>query len=127
EAAQQDVRPPTSSTAPLTTQVSHDADSSSPLAVAEVTPSDAVNPPDEGSRVLPDDDPDRTTPPACHYLVGASSVTPQWGVLGKLGTESIALDLNGCNTLSLFGVQGGGKSYTMGTILEMAVQHISGI
>lgn len=65
--------------------------------------------------------------PSCSYLVGAGQMTPQWGLLGKLGADPLALDLNGCNTLSLFGVQGGGKSYTMGTILEMAVQPIPGI
>jgi hypothetical protein len=66
-------------------------------------------------------------PPSCNYLVGDTHLTPQWGVLGKLGSESVGLDLNGCNTLSIFGVQGGGKSYTMGSILEMAVRPIPGL
>lgn len=65
--------------------------------------------------------------PTYHYLVGDTKMTPQWGVLGKLGNDRIALDLNGCNTLSIFGVQGGGKSYTMGSILEMAIQPLSGL
>jgi hypothetical protein len=65
--------------------------------------------------------------PSYRYLVGSSKPTPQWGLLGRHGGESVALDLDGCNTLSLFGVQGGGKSYTMGTIIEMAVRSIPGI
>jgi DNA phosphorothioation-dependent restriction protein DptH len=65
--------------------------------------------------------------PTYHYLVGDTRPTPQWGVLGKYGGDSLALDLNGCNTLSLFGVQGGGKSYTMGTILEMALRELPGL
>lgn len=66
-------------------------------------------------------------PPQCHYLVGDTQITPQWGILGKLGADTVALDLNGSNTLSVFGVQGGGKSYTMGSILEMAVQPLAGV
>jgi len=65
--------------------------------------------------------------PTCRYLVGDSRFTPQWGILGRLGSDQVALDLNGCNTLSLFGVQGGGKSYTMGTILEMAIRPLPGL
>ncbi|TAK28174.1 MAG: ATP-binding protein [Chloroflexota bacterium] len=65
--------------------------------------------------------------PNCHYLVGDTKLTPQWGILGKYGGDSVALDLNGCNTLSLFGVQGGGKSYTMGAILEMALRKLPGL
>ena len=34
--------------------------------------------------------------------------------------RKVALDLNETHTISLFGVQGGGKSYTLGTIAEMA-------
>jgi hypothetical protein len=47
-------------------------------------------------------------------------MTPQYGVLGRSGSQKVALDLNGCNTISLFGVQGFGKSYTLGVIAEMA-------
>lgn len=66
-------------------------------------------------------------PPTYGYLVGASAPTPQWGVIGKRNSDVIALDLDGCNTLSIFGVQGGGKSYSMGSILEMAVRQIPGL
>jgi hypothetical protein len=37
------------------------------------------------------------------------------------------LDLNGTHTISLFGVQGGGKSYTLGTMIEMACMAIPNI
>jgi DNA phosphorothioation-dependent restriction protein DptH len=53
-------------------------------------------------------------------LLGATEMTPQYGVLGKAGSQKVAIDLNGCNTISLFGVQGFGKSYTLGVIAEMA-------
>ncbi len=59
--------------------------------------------------------------------LGASERTQQFGVIGRAGSAKVALDLNGCNTISLFGVQGFGKSYTMGVIAEMAVQPMPGI
>jgi len=37
------------------------------------------------------------------------------------------LDLNQTHTISLFGVQGGGKSYTLGSIVEMASLPLAGI
>ncbi|WP_280153255.1 hypothetical protein [Piscinibacter sp. XHJ-5] len=60
-------------------------------------------------------------------LLGAMTLTPQYGVLGRSGSQSVAIDLNGCNTISLFGVQGFGKSYTMGVIAEMASMQNTGI
>lgn len=65
--------------------------------------------------------------PSCTYLVGDTKMTAQWGVLGKLGNDIVGIDLDGCNTLSIFGVQGAGKSYTMGSILEMAVSPLPGL
>ncbi len=60
-------------------------------------------------------------------LIGASEMTPQYGILGKSGSQKVAIDLNGCNTISLFGVQGFGKSYTLGVIAEMASTAVPGI
>jgi hypothetical protein len=60
-------------------------------------------------------------------LLGATEMTPQYGVLGKAGSQKVAVDLNGCNTISLFGVQGFGKSYTLGVIAEMASMQVAGI
>ncbi|MGW6403391.1 methylation-associated defense system ATP-binding protein MAD8 [Streptomyces sp. NPDC055134] len=56
------------------------------------------------------------------YL-GVMRPTPQFGVLGDIAGRTIALDLNETHTISLFGVQGGGKSYTLGSIMEMASLH----
>lgn len=60
-------------------------------------------------------------------LIGASEFSPQYGVIGKSAAQKVAIDLNGCNTISLFGVQGFGKSYTLGVIAEMASKHVAGI
>ncbi|MFJ7278076.1 hypothetical protein [Kitasatospora sp. NPDC098663] len=53
-------------------------------------------------------------------FLGVSKPTSQYGLLGLCAGRKIALDLNETHTISLFGVQGGGKSYTLGSILEMA-------
>ena len=60
-------------------------------------------------------------------LLGATSMTPQYGLLGRSGSQSVAIDLTGCNTISLFGVQGFGKSYTLGVIAEMASAQAPGV
>lgn len=68
--------------------------------------------------------------PQVDVLIGENHLTPQYGVLGVVAAEPfkrVGLDLNGCNTVSVFGVQGGGKSYTLGSVLEMAVLPIPGI
>jgi len=60
-------------------------------------------------------------------LLGAHELTPQYGILGRYGQSSVAVDLTGCNTFSLFGVQGFGKSYTLGVVAEMATTQVDGI
>ncbi|NEZ64670.1 hypothetical protein D0962_18065 [Leptolyngbyaceae cyanobacterium CCMR0082] len=60
-------------------------------------------------------------------LLGSSELTPQYGLLGKNANAKVAIDLTGCNTISLFGVQGFGKSYTLGVISEMGAQEMPGI
>ena len=65
--------------------------------------------------------------PIADVLLGATEMTPQHGVLGKSGSHKVGLDLTGCNTISLFGVQGFGKSYTLGVIAEMAAASFPGI
>jgi DNA phosphorothioation-dependent restriction protein DptH len=62
-------------------------------------------------------------------MLGAQSTTPQYGILGEeiSGQRKVALDLNQAHTISLFGVQGAGKSYTLGNIVEMACIPISNI
>lgn len=61
-------------------------------------------------------------------LLGVAEDSPQYGLLGEVAARKVALDLNQTHTISLFGVQGGGKSYTLGTIIEMAcmgIPHVS--
>ena len=61
-------------------------------------------------------------------MLGVNGGSPQYGLLGEVSGRKIALDLNHTHTISLFGVQGGGKSYTLGTVIEMAcmpLEHIN--
>ena len=65
--------------------------------------------------------------PKCDVTIGKNSDSLQFGILGKAlsNNRKIAIDLNECNTISLFGVQGAGKSYTIGSITEMVVKQFS--
>jgi hypothetical protein len=65
--------------------------------------------------------------PTYDIMIGNSEKTRQYGIIGKSSGRLLALDLTDTNTISLFGVQGGGKSYTIGTIAEMVTQSVSGI
>ena len=67
--------------------------------------------------------------PNYDILIGKSSGSEQFGILGESinGHRKIAIDLSETNTISLFGVQGGGKSYTIGTITEMTLKQFSKI
>lgn len=94
----------------------------------------ATAPSDEKQTAPPQDLPEENTAldenvqaPAVDILVGDTSPSRQYGVLGKASGKILALDLNGTNTISLFGVQGGGKSYTVGSIVEMATRSFPGI
>ncbi len=80
-------------------------------------------------RELPASDEPRPAPsveaqltPAVPYdiMLGVTGNSPQYGLLGDVSGRRVAIDLNQTHTISLFGVQGGGKSYTLGTIAEMA-------
>ena len=65
--------------------------------------------------------------PAYDVIIGKNGDSPQYGILGKMISNGrvIGLDLNECNTISLFGVQGAGKSYTIGSITEMVLRQFS--
>ena len=65
--------------------------------------------------------------PACDAILGATAASPQYGLLGRASGRNVALDLNQTHTISLFGVQGGGKSYTLGSVVEMACMPIDGV
>ena len=95
--------------------------------------------PEHTEVVAPDDppkspaqpDPEPVDPnyqePSCDVIIGKNSDSPQVGILGKMNSNGrvIGLDLNECNTISLFGVQGAGKSYTIGSITEMVLRQFS--
>jgi hypothetical protein len=65
--------------------------------------------------------------PAYDVLIGSQDDTPQYGILGEVAGRKVALDLNQTHTISLFGVQGSGKSYSLGSIIEMACLPIPNI
>lgn len=60
-------------------------------------------------------------------VLGTSKPSKQFGLIGEAAGRKIALDLNETHTISLFGVQGGGKSYTLGSIIEMSCVPIAGV
>src|SRR5262249_24419204 len=65
--------------------------------------------------------------PGYDILLGATQASPQLGLIGEASGRKVGLDLNQTHTISLFGVQGGGKSYTLGSIVEMACMSIPGV
>jgi len=66
--------------------------------------------------------------PSYDIVIGKTSESLQYGILGKtIQGKSIAIDANETNTISLFGVQGGGKSYTIGTMTEMMLKQFDNI
>jgi len=65
--------------------------------------------------------------PEYDVILGSTNGSPQYGILGEFAGRKIALDLNQTHTISLFGVQGGGKSYTLGTVAEMATMSVENI
>ena len=91
--------------------VKHDGWAEKVAAVVQSTPSGVA----ADSRVVYD------------IMLGATGSTPQYGLLGEVSGRKVALDLNQTHTISLFGVQGGGKSYTLGSIAEMVSLAIPGI
>lgn len=82
----------------------------------------------EASESIEKDDQYNTIPPDYDILIGKNSESDQYGLLGEsLHGKKIAMDLSETNTISLFGVQGGGKSYTIGTISEMVLKQFNKI
>lgn len=73
-------------------------------------------------------DQQNVTAPNYDILIGKNSGSDQYGILGEsINGKKIAIDLSETNTISLFGVQGGGKSYTIGTISEMVLKQFNEI
>lgn len=67
--------------------------------------------------------------PQYDIMIGKTSDSEQYGILGESinGHRKIAIDLSETNTISLFGVQGGGKSYTIGTVTEMTLKQFPNV
>ncbi len=67
--------------------------------------------------------------PKWDLLIGKNEPSLQYGILGKTASQNrpIAIDLNDCQTISLFGVQGAGKSYTIGSVVEMTLKQFSNV
>lgn len=65
--------------------------------------------------------------PVYDIILGKETASSQYGILGRTAVKDklVAVDLDGCNTFSLFGVQGAGKSYTIGTVTEMVLKQFS--
>jgi DNA phosphorothioation-dependent restriction protein DptH len=88
----------------------------------------AENQPDDEVEAPEATEPDKTTTLDYDILIGKESSTSQYGVLGtSIHGKKIVIDLEGTNTMSLFGIQGGGKSYTIGTVSEMVLKQIQNV
>lgn len=67
-------------------------------------------------------------PPQIDILIGDTSDSSQYGIIGRtIQSKVVAIDANKTNTISLFGVQGGGKSYTIGTVTELMLKQFDKI
>lgn len=69
------------------------------------------------------------SPPPIGYdvMLGTTVESRQYGILGEVAGRRVAVDLDQTHTISLFGVQGGGKSYTLGSVAEMATLPIPNV
>jgi len=121
------------------------ADSSPLETPADNVPQTVEDEPANEDKPKPTDNQDKTIPndvvlealkipsnyvqPNYDILIGKTSGSEQYGILGESinGHRKIAIDLSETNTISLFGVQGGGKSYTIGTVTEMTLKQFSKI
>lgn len=95
-----------------------------------VSPLDDVQPQPLEEIDLPTPDvsaPSDVGAPGYDAILGVTGSSPQYGLLGETSDRKIALDLDQTHTISLFGVQGGGKSYTVGSIVEMACMPVEGV
>jgi hypothetical protein len=61
--------------------------------------------------------------PADVALIGQALESQQYGVVGRHAATGrpVAIDVDGTNVISIFGVQGAGKSYTVGNVIEAAL------
>jgi DNA phosphorothioation-dependent restriction protein DptH len=108
--------------APIVLEADKTADESA-VAVVPAQPSE----PENEEPLQPVSEHTSTAEVAYDIMLGVSGDSPQYGLLGEVSGRKIALDLNHTHTISLFGVQGGGKSYTLGTVIEMALMPLEHI
>ena len=97
--------------------------SSAETAARHVPPVRKAERPEGGSGPEPEPSPG----PEYDSVLGTTGASPQYGLFGRTSGRRIALDLNQTHTISLFGVQGGGKSYTLGSVVEMACMPVEGV
>lgn len=113
---------------PATPNVDADAGQEPPAPPTPPVATSAPDPSPEPVKVPPPTI-EPSAPPSvrAEVTLGVTDDSLQFGVLGDYGGKNVVLDLNHTHTISLFGVQGGGKSYTLGSIIEMATMPIPGI
>ena len=99
--------------------VSSQVTSPSETTARNVPPVRKAEQPEDGSSPGPS--------PEYDTVLGTTGASPQYGLFGRTSGRKIALDLNQTHTISLFGVQGGGKSYTLGSVAEMACMPVEGV
>ena len=125
------VYPPHPRMQPVTRAGAPSESTSEPPAPSPVSPVASVPPSapvlSEAKASVPEASAALSTKPVHDVLLGVTGDSPQFGMLGKVMGRTVGLDLNQTHTISLFGVQGGGKSYTLGSIIEMASLSIPGI
>ena len=116
--------------APRPTIIAPEQDKDDEQLVAITVEPKAPVKPELEAQEYPTSDPEPAPQAEVSYdiMLGVNGDSAQYGLLGEVSGRKIALDLNHTHTISLFGVQGGGKSYTLGTVIEMAsmpLQHIN--
>lgn len=123
EEKEEQVEPVEQTPRPSTIAPEEEKENEQPAAVVE--PEEPVQP--ENEELHPTPEPAHQAEVGYDIMLGVSGGSPQYGLLGEVSGRKIALDLNHTHTISLFGVQGGGKSYTLGTVIEMALMPLERI
>lgn len=94
----------------------------------ETKPKEEIPAPDPKPKQVQAEDPNYNKP-NYDVIIGKNGDSPQYGILGKVAANGrvVGMDLNECHTISLFGVQGAGKSYTIGSVTEMVLRQFSNV
>jgi hypothetical protein len=112
---------PTAAVAPMARASAPEAPSGAPSPASSMASDEPPEPLALGEPPpVPSTEPRSTPAVPYDIMLGVTGDSPQYGLLGDVSGRRVAIDLNQTHTISLFGVQGGGKSYTLGTIAEMA-------